>query len=665
MNYCTIGIFAHANAGKTTVTENILFNSGVISEIGRVDTGTTVTDNMNLERERGITIKSSYVTFQEGDFVYQLLDTPGHVDFSAEVVRAMSVLDVAVFVISGVEGIEAQTVTIWNMLKKMKIPTVFYINKLDRDGADYQEVIRRIKKYLTSDLVELENVVIDNKRVTVSLKKDEDLIEQIAEIDDEVLKLFLDGSQIDSDWMNNRIKTLVGDRKLFFVVAGSALMKLGVKELLDSIIKYYSFETKQMEEMFCGKVYMVKRKDGVKESYVKVLNGKINNRDNVWVNGEEQKIKSLQKMVGSTKFNCETAQKGQLIIVTGIDCTSGDYVCADQNQIIMKHEEISVSPMFTTSITAVNSLEENKLWLAVNELNDEDPYLNCRLDDFSKKIQIDLMGKLQGETIKQIISERFSIETELNPPSIIYKETPLCAANGKAGYTKTSNVAFRIEPLERGSGFVFESALDTDYLFAKYQKQCERLVKKYSQCALHGWNLTDCKVILIGGKCDNVGSEPKDYNIAAPIAFARAIKAAGTRLLEPIVKYELYVSKEYYQDIMSQVMRLNRGYEEIIEKKQGFYIIGQAFISEMESLANQLRESSGGMGRLNYFFSGYDDALFQNDEAHNDTLDYGDTPFNEELFVMTQFGIMEKLDFGLETKRGKPEKIKRNKRFWS
>lgn len=657
MKYCTIGVFAHANAGKTTVTENILKYSGVIENIGRVDDGTTITDSLLVERRRGITIKSSYVTFKLNDIVFQLLDTPGHVDFSAEVVRAMSVLDAAIFVISGVEGIESQTAVIWNMLKELNIPTFFFINKLDRVGADYSRVLNEIRNTFSNRIISLQRIASDDD-LSITNLPDIDVLEQMADFDDESFEKFLE-NEISADWINHRICKLYKDNSIYCVMGGSALSELGVDYLLDAIYRYIPYFNSKYDCDFSAEVYMVKRNEGLKEAYVKILSGNLKNRETIMYKGEQQKVKNMYAIDGNRRILIETAEEGQLIIITGIDCVAGD-ILGDESQIYSIN--LAVSPMFTAILSAKDEIEKIKLWESVNELNEEDSFLNVRLNKDTNKIQIDLMGRLQGETIVQILAERYSLNATLSEPTIKYKETPLTSAIGKAAYTKTSNVAIKIEPAERGSGVVYHSLLATDYLFAKYQKQVERLIMQYSKFGNYGWELTDIVISLIGGKCDNVGSDPLDYSIAAPIALARAICEAGTKLLEPIVSYTVTTPSDSYSDIVGRLMAMRKGYDEILDNDDNKFIIkGKAFLSEIVSFTDGIRELTAGRGIVTYVHIGYDDAIIT---SPVDNPISSDTPFNETKFILSMNGSVENLDKGLETKRGKPEKIKRNKHLW-
>lgn len=661
VEYCTIGVFAHANAGKTTVTENILYNTGIIDCIGRVDTGTTITDNLQIERNRGITIRSSYVTFSVDDLVVQLLDTPGHVDFSAEVVRAMQTLDAAIFVISGVEGIEAQTINIWEMLAKLHVPTVFFINKLDRMGASYERVVASLKQNFTNKIIELEDISVDDQyKVHIKQKTDVNILEQLSFFDESSLDYYIENeNDISRIWINNRIKSLYNTNDIYCVLGGSALAEVGVKELLRCVVDYLPRYKKVVDEDFSGKVYMIKRNNGLRETYIKVLHGRLENRMDIKVGEETQKIRTLICIRGNQRIACDYAEPGQLVIVTGLECESGAIIGNQEN---VDELAISLSPMFTSIISIERDNEKIELWNALKELSEEDPLINARLDAETGRVQIDLMGRLQGETIVQMLNERYSLYASLSDPTIIYKETPIIEGIGKAGYTKTSNVALKVEPLERGTGLRFQTLLASDYLFAKYQKQVERLVHRYSIVGLHGWEVTDCLISLIGGKCDNVGSEPQDYNICTPIALARALKQCETKLLEPIVSYSVICPSDNYSEIIGKLMAMRKGYNAVNEKfNMSYEIVGEAFLSEIEAFTNIFREITGGKGSVNYTLKGYDDAIIEN-IMDREITDYN--PYNEAKFILQMNGVMDNLDKGLETKRGKPEKIKRNKHLW-
>ncbi|MFA7064923.1 MAG: GTP-binding protein, partial [Bacilli bacterium] len=273
----TLGIFAHANAGKTTITEHLLYHTGVIKSLGRVDAGNTVTDNLKAEKKRGITIRDTLVSFEFSGKTIQLIDTPGHIDFSAEVERAINVLDGAILVVSGVEGLEAQTFTIWRALQKKKIPVIIFINKMDRKGANYKRVLGELHKFLNIPTLTLIHVYQDNdgslKIIPSSL---EDLIEEASIVDNEILEHYINNKEVNNKFIEDRIIKLTKDCKLFPVIGGSALKDIGIEDLIECIGRYIPISIKNIDIPLSAFVYTIRVDETGKNAYVKILSGSIN-----------------------------------------------------------------------------------------------------------------------------------------------------------------------------------------------------------------------------------------------------------------------------------------------------------------------------------------------------------------------------------------------------
>ena len=278
----TLGIFAHANAGKTTITEHLLYHTGVIKSLGRVDAGNTVTDNLKAEKKRGITIRDTLVSFEFSGKTIQLIDTPGHIDFSAEVERAINVLDGAILVVSGVEGLEAQTFTIWRALQKKKIPVIIFINKMDRKGANYKRVLGELHKFLNIPTLTLIHVYQDNdgslKIIPSSL---EDLIEEASIVDNEILEHYINNKEVNNKFIEDRIIKLTKDCKLFPVIGGSALKDIGIEDLIECIGRYIPISIKNIDIPLSAFVYTIRVDETGKNAYVKILSGSINLKDNL------------------------------------------------------------------------------------------------------------------------------------------------------------------------------------------------------------------------------------------------------------------------------------------------------------------------------------------------------------------------------------------------
>lgn len=665
----TIGIFAHANAGKTTLTENLLYKTGVLSNIGRVDNGNTVTDNLLIEKSRGISVRAGVVTFDYGDKHFQLIDTPGHVDFSAEVVRAVNTLDIAILVLSGVEGIEPQTNIIWNLLQKRNIPTVFFVNKLDRKGADFNKVINQIKSLLTPRVFVFNKPMYAKDGLCIVENNTEQIIEEISNYSDIAMEYAInrmeDGVVSGSDDVFLLLEKCIENEKIFPICCGSALISIGIDELLfciDKIMPFKSYHKGNSTFPFSAYIYSISYSKNGKEVFAKILQGKINNRDQVYIHEEEQKIKSIYILKGNQRVPADTAFENEIVVLGGLNGVKVGDVIGEKinyNQISM-----DMKPMFTSKIVLLPDQDSIKAIEAFKCLNEEDSLLNIRYDTDSKNIQIDLMGELQSETIEALLDEKYNVKVKILPPQIIYKETPMNISIGTAGYKKCSNLTLEIIPRERGSGIVINSFVDTGVLTSPYQKQIIRLMQYYSKIGLHGWALTDAEINLIDGKYDHVGSETLHYNIAAPLAYMRALKSGGTILLEPTVEFEVSFKEEQLNVLYSEIIPYCTEYS-ILDSVVGYKkIIGTTKVSRIMIFANNLKRITNGYGVLTYYHKGYVEKNVTDEEKTPEGICYVDDPRNEEKFVQEKQGSMINLDKGINEKRGKPEKIKRNKRFW-
>ena len=641
-NIMTLGVFAHANAGKTTITEQLLVHTKVKKQTGRVDHGNTTTDNMKIEQSRGISVRASLVTIPLQNKTIQLIDTPGHVDFSAEVERAMNVLDGAILVISGVEGIEPQTQVIWNMLKEKQVPTIIFINKMDRMGADYKRTLNEIHTKLDSRIVPKIIVKKDETTKDGLLYMEptlDELKEKLADIDYDIMEKFINDEDISHDYLESKIQELSANGELFCVYGGSALLDEGMKLLIDAIDKYLPTYQAKKTDKFSGYVYTVKRENEVRKLYVKILAGQLENREEILTkDGKNERIRTMSVIDGFTKRKVDCLKSGQIGIITGLTAKCGDLIGED----IKGFKRVSfINPLFQTTLEAVDKSQEMELIKALEIINDENPDLQAMFNKQTGQIVIKLMGALQAEVIDNILTERFGIKTKFSNPIIVHKETPIGMGYGEANYTRVSGVGFEVKPLPKGSGLKYQSKFSTDYLFPKYQKQVERLVKFYCQQGLFGWEVTDAEISLISGKCDNVGSDPADFNIAVPIALMRAFKDAGMKILEPNMYYTINSNKDSYKSILSLVSNYGVLYDSIEYDGMNVKFSGIAPLREIVDLPTSIMKLSGGhasMIQKPYGYTDYiGDALVCRDYIDND-------PRNEEEFLMNMGASFDNLD---------------------
>lgn len=651
--YSTLGIFAHANAGKTTVTENILFNTNVINKIGRVDNGDTVTDNLSVEKDRGITVRASYVSFNLGDKVVQLLDTPGHIDFSAEVERAVSVLDSAILVVSGVDGVQPQTLAIWKLLKERKIPTIIFINKLDRKGADIDRTIADMHHYLDKNLI-LFNRYDEEKKIIKQIDNHDLMLDILSNFDIELISKYLNDGEIDKNFLFQSFIKNYHKGNVYPILTGSALNNIGTKELITLLNEIIPIYKKQENEKFSGYVFSVKNIEGVWNSYVKVLKGKLNSRDIIKINDKDLKISKILVQKGKEQESVDFVDEGQLVILSGISIPIGT-VIGDASINIQPLNY--VHPLFNVTL---KSADIQNLAEGLKILNIEDPYLNLSYDDITNEFSIDVIGDLHGEIILRLLKDRFGVEAVIESSSIIYKETPVSEGFGKSGYKRCSNVAIRVTPLPRGSGLKFKSEFSTDFLFAKYQKLIEKkLVQKYSKFALKGWELTDAEIAIVGGKCDNAGSESMHYNIAAPIALFRALKEAKTMLLEPEMSFDLICENDLLNLAIQECTKSSQSSVEFEYREDGMvFIHGIAPLSFTKDLPKKLNKVLSGKYSFIQHEIGY---IEVQKEVNKTRLTPYVTPLKEIPFVYSQGGSLTPFDLDLDKKGGRPERIRRNK----
>ena len=500
--FINIGVIAHVDAGKTTITENILHLAGRIKTAGSVDKGTSVTDSLDIERERGISVKSASVSVNWNDVTINLIDTPGHIDFSAEVDRTLLALDYAVLVISAVEGVQAHTENLWTAIEKLKIPTLIFINKADRVGANSISVLEEIKKELSSnvfplqsisneetDSVSLDNSILDfflseGMKVQPNLKPTSPAFEQIISIDEDLTEKYILEEDINFLELEKVFKYGIKKRELFPVLLGSAKYNLGIKELLNSIVKILPRAKILEGEKISGIVYRVEYDKVLgKLASVRLFNGSIKNRDLIQYSnkGYENKVTQIKKTFAKKLENLDKLSAGDTALVCGLEnVVAGDIIGTNTNENLLAKLELFKQtglsePLLTVKLDPVNSSDYSSLVKAIKELSDEDPTLNFLWLKDERELHIKIMGKIQLEILENLLEKRFGITVNFEDPIVIYKETPVKIGEGYEEYTMPKPcwgvVRFKIEPLEVGSGVIYETEVIVDKIAAKYQNE--------------------------------------------------------------------------------------------------------------------------------------------------------------------------------------------------
>lgn len=614
----TLGIFAHANAGKTTITEQLLVKTGTKTEVGRVDFGTTTTDNMEVEKQRGITVRAGLVSFVTENKVFQLIDTPGHIDFVPEVEKSATVLDVAILVLSGVEGVEAQTKEIYKILEAREIPIIIFVNKMDRLGANLNKTITEIKKNLT------------NKAILV---EDENLANSLADFDEEILSSLVENKTISKGEIDKKVTSLTSERKIIPIYSGSGLKGIGIANLLYALDNI-KVKQEKLDELsaFC---FRNRLENGERKTFVKMLGGTIKVKDKIEILGEKQTIQKIEILNGLGFENTTEIFTGDIAILHGVKVDTFAYIGKKGNI------KINTTDRTFFSVSVVPQKQEDKLKVieALKNIEVEDTTINLQLVENSNEIKIDIIGDVQAEIIKSILEREYNLKVEFENQKVIFKETSSQIGIGRASYTGVSIVELKVVPTALGSGINFKSECNKNILIDKYQKQIERLALRYAKSGFFGVNLTDCDIVLTTGKFDSAGSEPMHFNMATPIALARAIKDSKPYLLSPYSKATLKIPNST-KDVMNFINEQNLNIESIETTENESKIVCSGYLENIYELQKKIKRLTSGFGKIEVSHEG-----FKRYYKDTDLTFSADSPFNEENFIINVMkGSLANLD---------------------
>lgn len=606
MKRINIGLMAHVDAGKTTVTEQLLFHTGAIRTPGSVDKGTAHTDYLGVERSRGISVKAAVTMLETKDSIINLIDTPGHIDFSAEVERALMVIDGVVVILSAVEGIQAQTGIIWEALKKRGIPVIFFINKIDRAGADVEAVINQIRKQLTQELYVLYTAK-DQGQDKVSIVKQENR-ECIAERSEELLEKYLSNTLTQEEVLA-AARELVLARELFPVLCGSAMNGMGIPELLKCIGNYFPYAGGDYEKKPAGIVFKVEYDPVMgKIAHLRLFQGTLNNRDSVATDGiNEEKITQIRKFSGDKYRDVGILKAGDVAALCGLSCVKAGDILGNRDCV---PEPVKwVKPLMSISVVPINSSELQALVAALNILNDEDPLLDFYHSKETGELILSITGMIQIEILTELLRERFKLEVNFGKPSVIYKETPCRIAEGFDSYTMPKPcwavLKFRIEPAPAGSGITYHSEVSLGTLPAKYQNHVETALKQALQQGLVGWQITDAKITLIFGEYHVMHTHPLDFFVATPLALMDGLRNAKTALLEPVLSFRIVVPEEFGGKIIGEIIGMRGTFESPTIQNESFIVEGTFPVATSMEFPVRLASMTSGKGIISTRFHSY------------------------------------------------------------
>ena len=589
----TIGILAHVDAGKTTFSEQVLFRMGALRSLGRVDHQDAFLDAHPIEKRRGITIFSDQAVFQAGEDTYYWLDTPGHVDFSPEMERAIDAMDYAIVVVSCVEGVQSHTETVWRLLKKHQVPTFLFLNKIDRAGADPTAVVEQIRARLSPEAVCCDGLTPDSMPDT--------LMESIAERDEAALDQLLQGNT-DPAFYQNILMQEIRSRALFPVFSGAALSGAGIDAFLKMLLLLTRTEYAALESApFSAKVYKIRHeKQGGRVCFFKVLSGSVQVRDEVC----GQKITELRQYQGMKYQLLPRCSAGDLCAVPGLNGVKiGDILGA--NAARRDHSESE--PMLQSTVTFDPPVRSDQVLRALRELEEEDPTL-CVEND-SSGLSIRVMGEIQLDVLTELLQERYGLNVRFGNRRVIFLETIAEPAIGIGHYEPLRHYAevhLRLVPGPRGSGIRFESKCHVDILGLNWQRLIETHVfEKQHRGVLTGAPLTDVTVQLLTGRAHLKHTEGGDFREATYRAIRNALMNAKSVLLEPVCAFTLRAPAELYGRLAGDMTRLRADCEPPVYAGDMVEISGQATFREISEYARNLPAQTHGRGALTYRLDHY------------------------------------------------------------
>ncbi|MBR4710825.1 MAG: TetM/TetW/TetO/TetS family tetracycline resistance ribosomal protection protein [Clostridia bacterium] len=599
-----IGIFAHVDAGKTTLSEQLLLRAGAIRTAGSVDSGTAHTDSLPVEQRRGISVRASCVRLTWRGEAVNLIDTPGHTDFSAEIERSLWALDGAVVVVCGVEGVQPQTELLFEALRAQGLPVMFFINKMDRPGADAARTMAQIRRRLSARAV---------------LAGDRDrLLDTLCDADDSLMERYLSGETIPEEELAERLPALARQGAVYPVLTGSALRGEGIDAVLDGILDYLP-PPDTAQRSLCGVAFSVTRDRLLgKGVWVRLFGGTLENRASVTLpgridplTGEPAAVQSkITQIRGADGADLGSLSAGEIGVIYGVGQMRIGQTIGDPALLPRKVQPGALRrPLTTVRVEPADPAQMPALTAACEALADEDPLLQTRFVRLTGELNMDAMGAIQLEILQDALKTRFGLDARFGSPSVIYRETIARPAEGFCAYTMPKPcwaiLRFLIEPAPRGSGVSFRSEVPVREILPRYQHQVEQALPLALAQGRLGWQVTDVSVTLIGGSHHQFHTHPLDFIVATPWAIQDGLRAGGSVLLEPILSLRLRVPSSCAGRVISDVNAM-RGEVTAVESAEEDASI-QALVPVSESLdyPTRLAQATGGRGGMSVRLHGY------------------------------------------------------------
>lgn len=584
MKKLVVGILAHVDSGKTTLSEAMLYTAGKIRKLGRVDHKDAYLDTDAQERERGITIFSKQAVFTYDGMEITLLDTPGHVDFSAEMERTLQVLDYAILVINGMDGVQSHTDTLWKLLKRYEIPTFIFVNKMDMEGTDKDAVFQNIRKKLDGDCVDFSSGDRD---------------EQIAMADERLLDTYLDSGMVEVEDITEAIL----DRKIFPCFWGSALKLSGVQELLDAMNTYMVMPAYNAE--FGGRIFKISRDaKGERLTYMKVTGGSLKCREQI--EGTEGKVNQIRIYSGARYETVEEASAGTVCAVTGLGETSaGQGVGCEQENVFA-----GLEPVLSYKVSYPEDKDAVVVLRDIRQLEEEEPELHVEFAQETGEIFVKVMGQVQLQVLTQIIKDRFGYLISFGMGRIIYKETlvePVMGVGHFEPLRHYAEVHLLMEPLELGSGMQFDTICSEDVLDKNWQRLIlTHLEEKEYRGVLTGAPITDMKITVTAGRAHQKHTEGGDFRQATYRAVRQGLMMGECRLLEPVYAFRLEIPTEMTGRAMNDITRMHGRFAQPEIEGEMSILTGTASVATMQEYQQDVTAYTRGQGKLSCTLQGYE-----------------------------------------------------------
>ncbi|WP_242319684.1 TetM/TetW/TetO/TetS family tetracycline resistance ribosomal protection protein [Bacillus cereus group sp. BfR-BA-01349] len=607
MTTINIGIVAHVDAGKTSLTERILYETNVIKEIGRVDSGNTQTDSMELERQRGITIKASVVSFFIDDVKVNVIDTPGHADFIAEVERSFRVLDGAILVISVVEGVQAQTKILMRTLQKLNIPTILFVNKIDRSGANSEKVMKQIKEVLSNEAFPFYSVLNEGTKEAriIEYKSYDDCMELLAPFNESLLESYVNNEIIPDALLREKLEQQIQQANVYPIFFGSAMTGMGVTELLEKLPALIPALTSAQEEPLSGVVFKIEREpSGEKVAYIRVFSGSLHVRKYVNIQRSKslfhkEKIKKMCLFHNGDPVQTSTVPSGEFCKVWGLnDIKIGDIIGERTDYIKDIH---FAEPQMEAAIDAVPKEQIHNLYAVLMKLCEEDPLIKVWKDDVHNELYIRLFGEVQKEVIETTLYEKYNLQVTFSNTRVVCIEKPIGVGNSVEVMGEKENpfyatIGFRVERGELNCGITYKLGVELGSLPLAFHKAIEDTVFQTLKQGLYGWEVTDIIVTLTHTGYASPVTTASDFRNLTPIVLMDALKQAETYVYEPVNEFELTVPEHAISTAMYKLAAVPATFAEPIFNNNSYQLTGSLPVAKTESFKRILHSFTEGEG---------------------------------------------------------------------